>query len=41
MVSGASIVVVGVGGLMCGIFIVLGFIMFGIPNMMRRKATWN
>ncbi len=38
-VSGATMMVVGVGGLMCGICVVLGLVLFGIPNMKARKAA--
>ena len=38
MAGGGGMAVVGIGGLMCGVCVLLGFILFGIPNMRRRKA---
>lgn len=38
MATGATAMVVGVGGAMCAVCIILGMIIFGIPNMKKRKA---
>ena len=38
MVSGGAMIVVGIGGLICGVCVILGFIMFGIPKKSDRGA---
>ena len=39
MVSGGAMIVVGIGGLICGVCVILGFIMFGIPKKSARGAN--
>ena len=38
MVSGGAMIVVGIGGLICGVCVILGFIMFGIPKKSDKGA---
>ena len=39
MVSGGAMIVVGIGGLICGVCVILGFIMFGIPKKSDKGAN--